>query len=411
MMHGHHHSIIMPSNASRVLLAGRHQKFIIPHNPSQDYDTQKPLPMPETSLKKLLIPALLTTGAVFTALSAPVAIFAGEKLRIEQSGETRFSGTVRDAAAPYLGLAGLTSAGLGLSGVALQGWRKTAKKAQKLDDHVTTLQQRLAERESHLQAALTSDYYLERSGLSFFLEDDAAMRLTPSVAAAAPEPMTVAAPAFEPALMPFAPQELATVTVAVPVTPIVAPAHLEPAHLEPAHLEVAPRDAVQATHATNYQVTTIAAMPITAAIPQSTTDSATNPNTTNPTTVSPLTTAQGFLSFHRAGQDLGQPMSRQNAINRHATTHNDDLTIAKIQALQTQLQQIVTQIESLQPRLPEPAVNLPAVNLPAVNGPEVNVQVVKDPSKLQSQSPSQLPVQPSSRPLTETAWVTRRAAS
>lgn len=59
----------------------------------------------------------------------------------------------------------------------------------------------------------------------------------------------------------------------------------------------------------------------------------------------PLTAAQGFYGFARGSeaanrQTLGQPNPQ------------DTLTIARIQSLQSQLQEIVTQIESLQANLP-----------------------------------------------------------
>jgi hypothetical protein len=95
--------------------------------------------------------------------------------------------------------------------------------------------------------------------------------------------------------------------------------------------------------------------------------------------VSPLTAAQGFLSFTRTAPATVQPTIQPA----------EDLTIAKIQSLQTQLQQIVTQIEALQTNLP--------------GTPETKVQVV------QEFTPNQ--AAPARSYAQEAVWLTRRAAS
>jgi hypothetical protein len=61
-----------------------------------------------------------------------------------------------------------------------------------------------------------------------------------------------------------------------------------------------------------------------------------------------LTAAQGFLSFSRP---VTPPPQQPAAPVANAMNAADDLTIEKIQTLQTQLQQIVAQIEALQTRL------------------------------------------------------------
>jgi hypothetical protein len=63
-------------------------------------------------------------------------------------------------------------------------------------------------------------------------------------------------------------------------------------------------------------------------------------------TITPLTAAQGFLGFNRG---TGQAPAPENWNASHAT--QDHVTIEKIQSLQSQLQQIVLQIEALQVNL------------------------------------------------------------
>jgi hypothetical protein len=378
--------------------------------------------MSDTSLKKLLIPALLTTGAVFTALAAPVVMFSGEKLQIQQNGEVTFDGTVREAAVPYLGLASLASVGLGISSVALQGWRKTAKKSQQLDDRLTDLQQRLEERETHLQAALTSDYYLERSGLNFFLDDTELpvesflmAEAVPAMPAFAPPAFVAATPLARTGLGPSATEQLAnrlafdtelaelesclTKAKAQSSQPVSQPVSLpgsQPTSQPVSQRETSAPDKnnvpIPLRRSTDrspnnhrgYQVSTTIESILTSPQP------ATAPALQVQTAVSPLTVAQGFLSFNRT-TSTQQP----SPVSQPATTPSDDLTIAKIQALQTQLQQIVTQIESLQTNLvPETVVAEPEVNHQF--GQERHHGLVPQPQRTMA---------------AETIWTSHRAAS
>jgi hypothetical protein len=67
-----------------------------------------------------------------------------------------------------------------------------------------------------------------------------------------------------------------------------------------------------------------------------------------PSQTAPLTAAQGFYGFSRGAEaaHLAAPAASSQ------TVVQDHMTIARIQSLQTQLQAIVTQIESLQANLP-----------------------------------------------------------
>ncbi len=265
--------------------------------------------MSELSFGKLLVPALLTTGAVFTALSAPVVMFAETPLSVTQNKSNLYSGTVRDAALPYLMLAGVTSVGLGISGVAVAGWRQSAKRAGQLSEAIDNQQQMRAERAAHLKATLGSESYLAKTGLDFFLEDG---ELTPFAPEALTMPQAVPVVAQRPRILHEAPR----------------PQRLEPVDaiasqlawldgFDPEPLVVAPRLSAPTT------------------IPQS----------------APLTAAQGFYGFSRSQDGQSTTAAAQLAAQ-------DQMTIARIQSLQTQLQAIVTQIESLQANLPTAAIQV-----------------------------------------------------
>jgi hypothetical protein len=275
-------------------------------------DTQSFYSMSELSFGKLIVPALLTTGAVFTALSAPVVMFAETPLTITQGKSSLYSGTVREAALPYLMLAAATSVGLGISSVAVAGWRKSARRADQLNATINDQQQVRVERQAHLTATLGSEAYLAKTGLDFFLEDGD--------------------------LRPFAPEALSALqALPVPRSRILN----EPPRAQWAEsadtgnamaAQLAWLDGFDAPPMAAVSRLTVPQLPLTT-VPQS----------------APLTAAQGFYGFNRSQSGQTAP---------HQVTVQDEMTIARIQSLQTQLQAIVTQIESLQANLPPVAIQV-----------------------------------------------------
>jgi hypothetical protein len=287
--------------------------------------------MSDLSFGKLIIPALLTTGAVFTALSAPVVMFAETPLNISQGKTQLYDGPVRDAALPYLMLAGATSVGLGISGVAMAGWRKSSKQAAALSDAIESQEQRRLARAAHLNATLASESYLVKSGLDFFLEDG---ELTPFV----PERLPQAQPVLQ-AARPAASQEARDLMTQL--------AWLDGEDLA---LPSVPDDRRSVADHRPPMAAPIArplppSMPITAR-PLAPSRPARSPQ------AAPLAAAQGFHGFTRGNERQSQSAPGQMVAQ-------DQMTIARIQSLQTQLQAIVTQIESLQANLPtHPAMQI-----------------------------------------------------
>lgn len=288
--------------------------------------------MSDLSFGKLIVPALLTTGAVFTALSAPVVMFAETPLNISQGKTQLYDGPVRDAALPYLMLAGATSVGLGISGVAMAGWRKSSKRAAALGESLESQAQRRLAREAHLNATLASEPYLVKSGLDYFLEDG---ELTPFV----PERLPVAQPVLQ-AARPAPSQETRDLMTQL--------AWLDGEDLA---LPSVPDDRRSVADHRPQPVAPIArplppSMPITAR-PSSPNLPARSPQ------AAPLSAAQGFHGFARGSE------ARQSQSASGQMMAQDQMTIARIQSLQTQLQAIVTQIESLQANLPtHPAMQI-----------------------------------------------------
>lgn len=307
---------------------------------------------------------MMTTGAVFTALAAPVVMFADTPISLTQGkSQVVYEGNVRDAALPYLMLAGATSVGLGISGVAMAGWRKSAKQAEKLESSLQTQAEQRAERKAHLEAALASDSYLEKTGLNFFLEDGELTPFEPerlpitepTVVAAQPTPMAITP---QPELASVAPRtatleemDLAAQLAWLDGSDVPAPQSIPtPAHrpIEVATPATAATTSIQASHV----AAPMSAAPVihrthvqhpVAQLPQHS-----QPAATSPTAKVTLTAAQGFYGFTR---NAPQTSGAQPKISGGAPPQ-DQLTIDRIQSLQSQLQEIVTQIEALQANLP-----------------------------------------------------------
>ncbi|MBW4470949.1 MAG: hypothetical protein KME45_11185 [Stenomitos rutilans HA7619-LM2] len=123
-------------------------------------------------LKHSVLPATVLAGAVFSSLTVPLAIFGSEPVDIQLGQEPVFSGTIKDLAAPYVGVVGILSVGMGVAGVAIAGWQQSSRKSEHVEAKLSNLQRTLEEKELHLQAAMLSEQRLQTSGLDFFLQDE-----------------------------------------------------------------------------------------------------------------------------------------------------------------------------------------------------------------------------------------------
>jgi hypothetical protein len=341
--------------------------------------------MSDFPLKKVFLPAALTTGAVFAALTAPMFVFAAQPAKVQVLGAELAGEQVQDYAVPYLGLAGLVSAGIGVSGAAVMGLRRSSKQSSYLEAQREVMQRQLDERTTYLQQTLSSDSYLAKSGLDFFLDDEMAAKRTavtqlsdlmvdpilvsePVVQIAAPE-MIAVAPSDSTALrfddlpgleafflgdgaalvqaeMQESPALLADLVIAAPVAiaaPVLQAVSTAPAERpEPpaATALLASAQAMGAKRPTPFTV--IAATPMEPVVLQV----APKPVTAQ-MAVMPLTAAQGFLSYSRFSSGAAASQAPWNPV----MAAQEQAALAKIQALQTQLQQIVVQIETLQTNL------------------------------------------------------------
>src|SRR5579883_1479825 len=66
------------------------------------------------SLKKLVLPATVLAGTMFSSLTVPLAVFGSSPVDVQLNQEPIFSGKFKDFAAPYVGVVGILSLGTGL---------------------------------------------------------------------------------------------------------------------------------------------------------------------------------------------------------------------------------------------------------------------------------------------------------
>jgi hypothetical protein len=248
--------------------------------------------MPAPSLGKFLVPATLAAGAVFSVCTAPLALFGSEPITIGMKGTEVVKGTLKDIAVPYLGLASALSLGVGVTSLALAGWRQSSRKSGKLEEQVSGMQNQIKEKEGQIQEFLLSDRNLETTGLQFFLEDADPAQPVPTPAVSRPSQPVAQSVVASPIVQ----------TAAQVAQPLVFSAPVAPSQPTPA------KTTVQAA-------------------------------------VSPLHAAQAFLSFSRTGTPANAAV--KPAWNQVASASNEG-AVAQISDLHTQLQQIMAQIETMQ---------------------------------------------------------------
>lgn len=259
--------------------------------------------MSRTFFGNILVPAVLLSGASVAFMSVAPAVSSTDS--VTDSVEVTSKGTsligslpiseMKTSAASYVGLASAGMLGLGISGLAVRGWRKSARKVSLMEQQLQTLQTNLEVRDRQLQQSLLSETHLLQSGLDFFLEDEST-----AVAPLAESPaIPVAEAAHGSSVQPSTP---ATVAPAQSFAVAKAEVDLTPIKVSPVSIHAA---------------------------------------------VSPLHAAQGFLSFSRVGYGASQ----MAAVESQALPVQQEVVVPQIQDLQLQLQQLVAQIEVLQSNL------------------------------------------------------------
>ncbi|NES81701.1 MAG: hypothetical protein F6K10_10010 [Moorea sp. SIO2B7] len=104
-----------------------------------------------STIQKLILAPVFISTTLFCVFTLPVALFGEESLTIRMQDELFFHGKVRDSAAPYLGLAMLISLGVGISNATLAGWQDSSRKSATIESELDTIEQALQEKEKLIQ--------------------------------------------------------------------------------------------------------------------------------------------------------------------------------------------------------------------------------------------------------------------
>ncbi|MEQ9355285.1 hypothetical protein [Coleofasciculus chthonoplastes] len=125
-----------------------------------------------TAIKFILTPVALS-AAVFATLTLPLNLFGSKPVTVQVQEEPLFFGELKDFAPQYLGVAGLLSAGMGLTSVAMMGWQQSNRKSAVVEQKLAQLTQTLDEKQKLLDNIRSSQSQLDASGLQNWLDKQA----------------------------------------------------------------------------------------------------------------------------------------------------------------------------------------------------------------------------------------------
>ncbi len=126
-----------------------------------------------STLAKFILPPVLASAAVFSAMTLPLAAIGDKQINIKFQEETLFFGKLRDVALPYVVVATGLSLGAGISAIAISGWRNSTRKSTEIGQQLSQLELQLQQKEELLKEFKLSETRLQVSGLNNFLEEQA----------------------------------------------------------------------------------------------------------------------------------------------------------------------------------------------------------------------------------------------
>ena len=133
-----------------------------------------------SALTKFILPPVLASAAVFSAMTVPLALIGDKQININFQEETLFFGKLRDVALPYVVVATGMSLGAGISAIAISGWRKSSRKSTEVEQQISQLELQLQQKEELLKEFKLSETRLQFSGLNNFLEEQASSSVNKS---------------------------------------------------------------------------------------------------------------------------------------------------------------------------------------------------------------------------------------
>ncbi|MGB6294648.1 MAG: hypothetical protein WBF90_00515 [Rivularia sp. (in: cyanobacteria)] len=126
-----------------------------------------------SALAKFILPPVLASAAVFSAMTLPLAAIGDKQINIKFQEETLFFGKLRDVALPYVVVATGLSLGAGISTVAISGWRNSSRRSTEVEQQISQLELQLQQKEELLKEFKLSETRLQVSGLNSFLDEQA----------------------------------------------------------------------------------------------------------------------------------------------------------------------------------------------------------------------------------------------
>ena len=133
-----------------------------------------------SALTKFILPPVLASAAVFSAMTVPLAVIGDKQININFQEETLFFGKLRDVALPYVVVSTALSLGAGVSAVAISGWRNSSRKSSEIEQQLSQLQEKLQQKEELLKEFKLSETRLQISGLNNFLDEQASSQTSKS---------------------------------------------------------------------------------------------------------------------------------------------------------------------------------------------------------------------------------------
>jgi hypothetical protein len=119
-------------------------------------------------LKKVIVPTLVISGAVFAAFLVLLATKGSERVEVQVENRQVFDGDLKDIVTPGVGAA--FSLGIGVTGALIVGWGQSKRKTSELENRLSYLQRKLAQQDSEIEALKLSPANPGLRQLRWFLE-------------------------------------------------------------------------------------------------------------------------------------------------------------------------------------------------------------------------------------------------
>ncbi|AKG21968.1 hypothetical protein [Calothrix sp. 336/3] len=120
-------------------------------------------------LKKILLPTVVISGAVFIILATLLALQGAKRVEVQVENQQVFYGDLKDIITPPVGA--LLSLGVGLTSAVLVAWKQSAQKSSELENQASHLRQLISEKEAMIEELKSSPTSARMAQLNWFLNE------------------------------------------------------------------------------------------------------------------------------------------------------------------------------------------------------------------------------------------------